>query len=129
MTNKKEVAAGLDKESVANAEAIEELQGEMKALKEEKSKKPAKKKVKYHKVIVTNILEPDIDLNFSYNGKHYHLKDGKECELSAEVVNHINGTVLKYTKSVSMKDGVLVKEYGHRKRAMCNILETFEKEI
>jgi len=90
---------------------------------------PEKKTKTYHKVKVTNLFEPGIAMSFSYEGKYYDIPDGVECDLSKEVVDHLNSVVLRYTKKVENVNGKLIKEYGYRNRVMCQILDTFEKEV
>ena len=86
----------------------------------------AVEKKKFAKVIFRNLLDPNRDIEFSFNGIKYIARDGKEQELPMEIVNHLNSIV--YRTSHFERDGGHAKKiYEEKPRCVCQILNTYEK--
>ena len=78
------------------------------------------------KVSVRNLKDPGDNIQFSFSGKFFDMKDGCEVILRKEVVDHLNSVVLKKTLPLSIRDGE-EKKYSYTQRILCTVLETIEE--
>lgn len=84
----------------------------------------------YHKIRFRNLLDPEVELAFTYNGKSFNLPDGAIIpEIRKEVVDHLNSLQIVKTKNVEISPGMFRIEETARPRVLCEILDTFEKEV
>lgn len=88
-----------------------------------------KQKVTYHKIRFRNLYDPGVEVGFNLNGEHFDLEDGQECELRKDVVDHLNAIQIRKSKITETEPGKFKKEYTYRSRVLCEILDTYEKEV
>ena len=84
-------------------------------------------KVEWARILFRNLQNSGENISFSYNGKYYNVVDGKEIDLPMEVVNHLNGLIIRTSKFVRSASGNSEKEYTEKPRCLCQVLEQYEK--
>lgn len=87
-----------------------------------------------YKIIFKNIEAPGMDLTFNYGKTKYHLEDGKEYDLSQEVIVHLNDLAYPDPVFKQNNDGQLVLDASRKKyRFNCQLVNPFpvkkEKQI